>query len=58
MQNFNKGLNQTKLLGILWKMTFNLDFSKQAQDISLCYRLQKLLYISFIPHLTYSTRDF
>ena len=43
-QNLNEDLNEVNHWAFQWKMSFDPDPSKQAQEVIFCCKLQKLVY--------------
>ena len=43
-QNVNEDLNKVNHWAFQWKMSFDLDPSKQAQEVIFCRKLQKFVY--------------
>ena len=43
-QNLNEDLNEVNHWAFQWKISFDPDPSKQAQEIIFCFKLQKLVY--------------
>ena len=44
MQDLNEDLNKVNHWAFQWKMSFNPDLSKQAEEVNFCRKLQKLIY--------------